>query len=300
MARRGPVCSDVRAVRQLPRPAEFAKLRQRTLLESIVPHSPRVPILLLAALLTTACSSTSGGGGGSFFAKDASGDGIALKLDTLGNKDGVLSDATDSAVDGTDSDVGATTEDGQIGSDALFDPDAPDFGGFFDDDGTTTADTGGNLDNCTAGTQVCQGATSVICDGAGGVSSSTVCPDTCAPALGCVLCIPGSTTCDGNGAKKCSDDGSAWLDSSCDAELGLSCDLTLGKCVGPCANTTLERSYIGCEYYPTVTSNGQLYNGFDFAVAIANASKDSADIVIYQGTKLIATQKVAPGSVVAV
>ncbi len=246
--------------------------------------------------LLAACSSTSGGGGGGFFVgKDATGDGIVIAFDaSKSDADGGLTDAT-TDLDGTDGDA----EDTAIAE--VVDPDAPDFGGFFDDDTVDPQDSGSNpLDNCAAGTLICQGKNAIVCDGNGGASASNPCPDLCAPGVGCVLCVPGSTMCDENGAQKCNEDGSAWLDSSCDAELGLTCDLTLGKCVGPCSATTLERSYIGCEYYPTVTSSGQLYNGFNFAVAIASASKDQADVVIYKGNTLVASTTVPAGGVVAV
>src|SRR5688572_18983657 len=34
-----------------------------------------------------------------------------------------------------------------------------------------------------------------------------------------------------------------------------------------CAEAVEQQSYIGCEYWPTVTSNSGLYNGFEFAIA---------------------------------
>ncbi len=260
--------------------------------------SPVWALLLSAA----ACSATVGGGGGGVYvAKDGSGDGIVITFDTGPKADGLADgDAGSTLPDGTDDDT-TPIDDTTLGDDAA-NPDAPDYGSFFDDDSTSGPDgsTANPLANCSAGSIVCQGTTAQVCDGQGGASNSTVCPSACASGLGCVLCVPGSTTCDATSAKKCSDDGSAWLNGICDAELGLSCDLSIGKCVGPCSTITLERSYIGCEYYPTVTSNSELYNGFDFAVAIASASKDPADVVIYQGANKIASATVPAGGVVAV
>lgn len=256
-------------------------------------------LLLLGAL---ACSSPSGGGGGVFIAKDASSDGIHFTpADTsVGLTDGsdasqASPDATDDAA--TDSDV--AIPDTTPGFDAI-DQDAPDYGNFFDDDSVASDTSTNPLVGCTAGTLVCVGSTATVCDGQGGASSSTPCANACAYGLGCVLCVPGSTQCDATSAQTCNSTGSAWLPGSCDADLGLTCDTASGKCVGACADSTLQRSYIGCEYYPTVTSNGQLYNGFQFAVAIASASKDAASVVIYQGTKQVATAQVPPGGVVAV
>ncbi len=251
-------------------------------------------------LSVTACSaSVGGGGGGGVLGKDTSGDGIILTFDTGAKSDGLADgDASQTLPDGTDGD--ATLSDSPSGDDAQSD-DLPDFGGFFDDDTVNKADSSVNpLANCPAGTTVCQGATALVCDGQGGSTGSTACPSACASGLGCVLCVPGSTTCDANGAKKCSDDGSAWLTATCDPELGLSCDTSIGKCVGPCSTITLQRSYIGCEYFPTVTSNSELYNGFSFAVAIASASTDPADVVIYQGATKISSVTVPAGGVMSV
>ena len=47
------------------------------------------------------------------------------------------------------------------------------------------------------------------------------------------------------------------------------CDPQAEDCGGPCSPDRLGTSYIGCEYYPTVTGN-TVANMFDFAVAIAN------------------------------
>src|SRR5262249_41428850 len=55
-----------------------------------------------------------------------------------------------------------------------------------------------------------------------------------------------------------------------------------GATSDPCAPANLGDSYIGCDYYPTVTGNtvGTL---FDFAVAIANTSNEPAAISITGG-----------------
>ena len=65
----------------------------------------------------------------------------------------------------------------------------------------------------------------------------------------------------------------------------------------PCSIARLGKSYIGCEYYPTVTGNA-VGTAFDFAVAIANASDTDATITI-DGGALVApsTFTVAAGSV---
>jgi hypothetical protein len=62
----------------------------------------------------------------------------------------------------------------------------------------------------------------------------------------------------------------------------MSCNATTGQCGGACAPQNLGSSYIGCDYFPTVTGNtaGTM---FDFAVAIANTSNDTAKVNIEGG-----------------
>ncbi len=64
----------------------------------------------------------------------------------------------------------------------------------------------------------------------------------------------------------------------------------------PCDPRTLGRSYIGCEYYPTVTGNS-VDNQFDFAVVIANATLEPATVMIDGGAlTTVTTVTVAPAS----
>src|SRR5688500_10897600 len=55
-----------------------------------------------------------------------------------------------------------------------------------------------------------------------------------------------------------------------------------GHELDPCSPAALGRSYVGCEYSPTVTAN-IVSNVFTFAVAISNASIDDARITIDGG-----------------
>ncbi|HQP34475.1 MAG TPA: IgGFc-binding protein [Polyangiaceae bacterium] len=77
-----------------------------------------------------------------------------------------------------------------------------------------------------------------------------------------------------------------------------------GTCVTPCDPLLLGTSYIGCEYYPTVTTNSQLgskaapgASGFHFAVAIANTDSKSATYTITRGTAYTTSGTVAANSV---
>ncbi|HQK16514.1 MAG TPA: IgGFc-binding protein, partial [Polyangiaceae bacterium] len=65
---------------------------------------------------------------------------------------------------------------------------------------------------------------------------------------------------------------------------------------------TLGRTYIGCDYFPTVTLNTQIaelggFQYFHFSVAISNTSSSEAQISITQGPTTISSTTVAPDSV---
>jgi hypothetical protein len=50
-----------------------------------------------------------------------------------------------------------------------------------------------------------------------------------------------------------------------------------------CAEAVEQQSYIGCEYWPTVTSNAGLFDGFEFAIVVANPTGSSADVTVERG-----------------
>jgi len=133
----------------------------------------------------------------------------------------------------------------------------------------------------------------------GGYSSEETCDDACAPDLGCVLCVPGEGMCEGDDILLCNDMGDAWEPGpTCDGLQGLSCDPELGQCIGTCANLGL--SYVGCDYYPTVTQQNDGFNTaptHEFAVAVANTADQIATITVTQGDNTIQTVDVAANSV---
>jgi len=136
---------------------------------------------------------------------------------------------------------------------------------------------------CPAGTIECQGNTKAVCDGFGGHQFVNCAPRSCMPGVGCVECKPGTFRCDGATLEACQPDGSGWVvRETCDAELGLTCDATYGFCDGACSRDALGESYIGCEYYPTVTAN-RVNNSFQFAIAVSNTSGTAATIVVRGG-----------------
>jgi hypothetical protein len=122
----------------------------------------------------------------------------------------------------------------------------------------------------------------------------------CAPDLGCVACLPGTGSCNGQTSQVCKSDGSGYTTAFCDPDQGLSCDASTGNCVGACAPQLLGKSYIGCDYYPTVTANVVLDNPFHFAVSVSNTTNSPANVKITQGASVINTTTVAANSVAVI
>ncbi len=148
---------------------------------------------------------------------------------------------------------------------------------------------------CPPGQFVCDGNTAHACDSDGGVGASTDCAaegKTCVDVLGCVTCIPGTGSCANGKAKLCREDGT-YQQFDCDPVQGMTCDPD--GCKGTCAPAELKDSYLGCDYYPTMTPN-PVWKGFDFAVAVANAGNKATDVHVTQGTTDVKTVNVAPGA----
>jgi hypothetical protein len=151
-----------------------------------------------------------------------------------------------------------------------------------------------------AGGGLCAPGMTISCDGNVAIdcatNARTDCTktgDTCAQLFGCVACIPGEGTCKNGQAKACKADGSGMVEFTCDPVQGESC--TDHGCTGTCSPGALGPSYIGCDYYPTVTLN-PVWSGFDFAVAVANASDKSAKITVTRGASTVQTATIPPNN----
>jgi hypothetical protein len=64
---------------------------------------------------------------------------------------------------------------------------------------------------------------------------------------------------------------------------------------GTCAEAAAAKSYVGCEFWPTVTFN-PVYPVFDFAAVVANASSEPAEVKVDRNGTMVASATVAPGS----
>ena len=66
-----------------------------------------------------------------------------------------------------------------------------------------------------------------------------------------------------------------------------------------CADAAANRTYIGCDFWPTVTFN-PVYTDFKFAVVIANGGGSEASVKVARGGTEIATVTVPPGGLTSV
>ncbi|MDC0675559.1 IgGFc-binding protein [Nannocystis radixulma] len=158
---------------------------------------------------------------------------------------------------------------------------------------TSTTDT---VPACPAGELACDGDGALQCDDEGNIIETIQCPAVCVPTLGCVLCVPGTDVCDGQVSKHCRPDGLGYDDRLCDPLQGLVCAPDTGRCEGACATDELDASYIGCDYYPTVTPN-IVESTFNFAVAVSNTTDAPAEVTITRDDVVIDSFDVGPGDV---
>jgi hypothetical protein len=119
----------------------------------------------------------------------------------------------------------------------------------------------------------------------------------CAESVGCKVCEPRSTVCEGARRSRCADDGNALVFVE-ECATGTACG-PLG-CKDLCADAEADRSYLGCDYWPVFTSNGQLSSRFRPAVAIGNGNLVSAHVWITRGERWVAELDVAARSATTV
>ncbi len=128
---------------------------------------------------------------------------------------------------------------------------------------------------CVAGALYCSGATQYRCSPTGEAVERVPCTGatpTCVPGIGCRACAPAQLRCNPTNLavpERCRADGSGWDPApACDASSGETC--VGGACVSRCSESATGRSYLGCDYWPTVTANSQLDPHFEYAVVLSN------------------------------
>jgi hypothetical protein len=135
---------------------------------------------------------------------------------------------------------------------------------------------------CSPNGVTCSGSVEQICNN--GTLTTNDCsklnpPEQCANGYGCVVCIPGTGSCQGNVGTACNSTGTGTVTNNCDPQLGETCNAANGQCAGDCAS--VGSSYIGCEYYAVTMSNTEIdQSTFFYSVSISNTSSKSATIVI--------------------
>ncbi len=244
---------------------------------------PRLGLVLSVGLLAlTAC------GGG---------DGVTVPDDDAGTSDVTTgNDATTKKDSGSDS---TTTTDGTVPPpelDATLDIGFPD--SFTVPDSSSGGDAAVDGGGCSPNGISCNGAIANTCNN--GTLTQTNCAlqnKLCANGFGCVTCMPGTGSCNGNTGTLCKSDGTGFVQNDCDPLLGLTCNG--GVCSGSCAN--IGQSYIGCEYY-AVTSLNHLLNQtlFNFSVSISNTGPQAATVTITGPGNFNSSYGVASGAIVEV
>ena len=225
---------------------------------------------------------------------------LTTPTSTLGTTDGGSTDGTTAeptgATESTDG-TGTSDSDTAITTTPTTDPNDPTTDPSTDSD--SDSDSTDSL--CPNGTIVCDGGEAKVCDGMGGFSSTEVCPEECAPDLGCVLCIPGQASCEGEYSNVCNPAGDGFDPVHCDPVQGVSCNMGSGYCEGACSPQSIGLSYIGCDYYPTVTQQLDAYvPSSQYAVAVANTTADPANVTITRGANVVNNTVVQPSSVAVI
>ncbi len=66
-----------------------------------------------------------------------------------------------------------------------------------------------------------------------------------------------------------------------------------------CAEAAMYRTYLGCDFYPTVTANN-VWSLFDYAVVVANAGTSPADVTVTKGGSQVGTATVQPNGLATI
>ncbi len=164
--------------------------------------------------------------------------------------------------------------------------------------GADDDDDDGGAGDCTDGQRRCDGNSRQQCQG-GAWTTVEECANACDTDLGCVLCVPGTGTCNGDTSTACRPDGQGYFEEYCDPLMGSTCNTNTGVCDGPCSALALGQSYIGCNYYPTQMS--QLVNpSFQFGIAVSNTTGEAATVTIEDGALTSPITLTVPAGAVAV
>lgn len=168
--------------------------------------------------------------------------------------------------------------------------DGNDGGSIYSEAGTGNT-LGGDGDGDTTGSETgepecgyCEGTLFYPCEN-GAAGQPVDCylqDDVCVSELGCLPCVPGENTCQGNDVYTCTDTGEPGeLVEECDSGAGEVCGE--GSCVNACQVADDTPSNIGCEFWAVDLPNSR--GGDDasqepWGVVLANAGQTPADVII--------------------
>lgn len=146
------------------------------------------------------------------------------------------------------------------------------------------------IPNECRGLALCQGTLARYCPGASNevIVDCTQNGGQCVAGRGCTLCEPNTLYCEGTQVMSCTPDGLG-------KELVTTCprDCLSGRCVDPCGLAAEQRSYQGCEYWPTPLAN-EVSKDFSYAVGVVNVNDEPLVVTIEHGGNLIRNQPIAP------
>ena len=137
---------------------------------------------------------------------------------------------------------------------------------------------------------ICQGTIARYCVGSSNETTINCSASgrQCLPDLGCVTCVPDELSCMGQQVMACSSDGFRQTPvMTCEREC------YLGTCTDPCERAVAERSYQGCEYWPTPLSNS-VAEQFNFAIGVVNVNDQPVNLSIRRGMQSIEQRVIAP------
>ncbi len=119
-------------------------------------------------------------------------------------------------------------------------------------------------------------------------------PDGGADGNGNINIGNGSSNGSGNGAGSGSGNGNSNIDVGDGSGSGAGNGDGVTDNPETCEVAAREKTYIGCDFWPTVTAN-PVYPVFDFATVVANAGSQPAEVTITRGGQEVAKVTVAPG-----
>ncbi|MFH1132715.1 MAG: IgGFc-binding protein [Pseudomonadota bacterium] len=150
----------------------------------------------------------------------------------------------------------------------------------------------GPLTKCNPGESRCNGNVHQACkDGYFYDVQTCESPQICSVSLGyCADCDPAHGMCKGDTAYECTAEGKVGAKIKiCPKD---HCEN--GQCTDPCSVAATRRSYIGCNYWPTVTANSPLGRDFSFSVVVSNPQTEDVVVNVSSRTNLNLATEVIP------